>query len=106
MMTKTHAFKKTLKAWESRTRKPTKPDYPECGFCNFAGVENGNELSKCPGACPLMLATGRRCRDFKWFTDYADRFTRWVPDEGLARTKARHIVACLKRLGKREGWDK
>ena len=108
-MTKRQAYQQTLEKWEwiAEHNGDVWADVgagivggaPDCGFCQRVNDICGN--------CQLVEATGKECCEFRlWINwDRAHHILDW-DNFGEAVKWARHIVAYLKRLGKREEWDK
>ena len=99
-MTKRQAWRKTLAQWVERAESG-EWDSDFCGFCDYDSDHHVPGEAGCTH-CPFVVAT--RYRD----CDSLKIYKNWdIAETTSERRKwARHVVAYLKRLGKREGWDK
>lgn len=97
-MTIPEAYRQTVERWEAFAEGRCGI---ACGFCCYVVMECSS--STC-SPCPLILATRKSCRGFKLLDNWNHARLKHGIDSPEAKKWARHIVAYLKRLGKREGW--
>ena len=101
-MTKRQAYQQSVEKWRYKAGMKG-ARHKSCGFCVYGRVmmrRYGDKHGPCY-YCPAWKATGI-------YPEGHPSYLRWLAATGAkeGRRRARNVLRALRRLGKKEGWDK